>query len=274
VILRGVSPLVNEKDFLVFADPKPVGAERFHGMPIVKLIFDSEELTKKALSSGVTFGHSHYRTEPFVDKRSAYCRKCKSLNKNHTECELRCGKCGESHVTKECPGEKIVCVNCTNPTEPHDSFHCPKVLKKERDSFQKIRKSYAETVGKPLAAEVKQDPQASVVTNNSSRYASVVNSLPSGSGNSSNSQVLNFQESLAALRDEFQAQLGELKKTLEAEFNTVLAEHTKEIQQTLQDFLLDLKKHFQIPAQPFAQPPQSSKASRSSRRSRTPLRQK
>ena len=138
VILRGVSPQVKDSDFLVFADPLPTRVERFSGMPILKLIFDSEELAKKALTRGVTFGHSHYRAEPYVDKRPAYCRKCKSINKNHTECHLRCGKCGESHITKECTGDKIVCVNCKDSGDAHDSFHCPKLLKKDAILFRRL----------------------------------------------------------------------------------------------------------------------------------------
>jgi hypothetical protein len=244
VILRGVSPMVNEKDFLVFADPKPVGAERFHGMPIVKLIFDSEELTKKALSSGVTFGHSHYGTEPFVDKRSAFCRKCKSLNKNHTDCELRCGKCGESHVTKECPGGKTVCVNCPNPDEPHDLFHCPKVLKKERDVFQKVRKSYAETVsgraGKAVpnssgGSEMKEvqvqekhssslalgAPAASLSSELDQRLAKLSANFDLKMQALENSFAHEMEKRFGTLLEVFQVHLSTLVEKLNAQFNLI-----------------------------------------------------
>jgi len=293
VVVRGIPSHYSEQDLHDFVIPAPLSVERFKNSRLVKFIFNEQD-AKKVLSSGLTYGYMHYKCEPFMNKKSVYCRKCKSLDKNHPECELRCGKCGEAHVTKECPGEKITCVHCANPEEPHTSFKCPKVLKKQQDVFKKMRKSYAESAGKVSSSAAANIGSASVnadavveegeilpappAANSKSkkstpRYADIANSLPSASGSAKKNKIIvDFQASLDEMRKEFQVQLQDMQKSLLEYVQLQILEIQKQTQEMIKQLMVTIQSAVKTPGfnSPTASSPCSSRNSRNQGRSRSP----
>ena len=150
VIALGVDPTITDTDLTANLNPKPEVAKRLmkNGKPTsaVKLIYRSQSFAKRLAHAGwVVFDeHIYFRCELPKRKRGLhYCRTCKKsvLSCKDKSCkELRCGRCGEHHRTKECHLEEkeAKCLECGS--EEHLMFNCP-IMMNRFESHEARRQS-------------------------------------------------------------------------------------------------------------------------------------
>ena len=97
---------------------------RHNNMPShnVKLTCE-KKATLAAISRTVTIKGEDYKVVPYVNKTTKVkqCYRCLEFGHTSGQCEndLRCRKCGGSHVKKDCQSDKPACANATGTTHLH-----------------------------------------------------------------------------------------------------------------------------------------------------------
>ena len=138
VIAYNVQHDITDEELMASIVPPVVGVRRFtnrSGEPTttVKLTFVSKAMAEAVKSrKAVMFQHAFIAISGLRDKnKGAICRTCKRLKTkcpNGYSCdEIRCARCGGSHVTRECKKQLkvLTCLHCHS--EGHLVYHCPEV---------------------------------------------------------------------------------------------------------------------------------------------------
>ena len=152
VFAYGVLKEHSIKDLLDCIEPRAFDVQRLlrNGSPTTtcRITFHSQELTERVISRGdIRFdGYTFFRVARPYKKANRICSTCKLPTeecKSGKKCnKIRCGNCGEGHVTKECLKDlgSVACIRCGN--EGHIVFNCPSIPA----APVKQKKSFAQTV--------------------------------------------------------------------------------------------------------------------------------
>ena len=112
---------------------------RHNNMPshTVKLTCANYKATLEAIGQTVTFKGEDYKVVPYVNKTTKVkqCYRCLKFGSPSGQCanDLKCRKCGGSHVKKDCQSDKPACGNC-HGDHPSSYRGCPKKTKRLTES--------------------------------------------------------------------------------------------------------------------------------------------
>jgi len=153
VIIVGVDPSVSDEELITeLGRPcRRIRSARQEGMATWKVKMTCETLSTKnnLMSRGISIGHQRHRVVGYEAKQSALqCYNCQGFNHRAKVCkaEVRCQKCGEDHVKKDCQAEAPHCTNCKGDHLASD-FRCPQFVQ-ETTKKASATLSYASAVKK------------------------------------------------------------------------------------------------------------------------------
>ena len=139
MVINKISPEISDTDIAKELKNKSVQVKRLisarhNNMPShnVKLTCENKA-TLEAIGQTVTIKGEDYKVVPYVNKTTKVkqCYRCLEFGHTSGQCEndLRCRKCGGSHVKKDCQSDKPACVNC-HGDHPSSYRGCPEKTKR------------------------------------------------------------------------------------------------------------------------------------------------
>ena len=139
MVINKISPEISDTDIARELKNKSVQVKRLisarhNNMPShnVKLTCENKA-TLEAIGQTVTIKGEDYKVVPYVNKTTKVkqCYRCLEFGHTSGQCEndLRCRKCGGSHVKKDCQSDKPACVNC-HGDHPSSYRGCPEKTKR------------------------------------------------------------------------------------------------------------------------------------------------
>ena len=166
---------VSDFDLTMLLTPPPVKVERFQKkdgtkLRACKLTYGSSKFVKRILDHGcVLYAGVEFMRAVAPKSKELVCRTCKKLSckfKNRCK-QLRCGKCGENHLTRMCSTnpQQQFCLHCKDPG--HKIFDCDKA-KEEKAKLKKaeVKRKSPQQHKQQMKAESKPQPSKGVPRKN------------------------------------------------------------------------------------------------------------
>jgi len=149
VVIVGVDPSVSDEELTTeLGRPcRRIRSAKQEGTATWKIKMSCETLSSKnnLMSRGIYIGHQRHRVVGYEAKQSALqCYNCQGFNHTAKVCkaEVRCQKCGEDHVKKDCQVEGPHCTSCKGGHLASD-FRCPQFVQ-EMTKKASVALSYCE----------------------------------------------------------------------------------------------------------------------------------
>ena len=150
VVVTGIPIVYEDEDIIDEAYPAPMSCRRFNKKgdktkftTTVLLSYESIDEFNEAIRIGVRIANRSLPASPYRTSQPVYCKRCKSLGPQHTDCVIRCAKCSGEHPTLDCQEANIECLLCH---EKHITYECPAIAEREsrRRERAKTQTSYRE----------------------------------------------------------------------------------------------------------------------------------